>query len=101
MVFQRILIQCIVIVKLRISSKQWTIIIIVKAILVCNVDCRMLQNQRFNVKKANTILAVWIMIDQILSGQLSKQLIQNSIAINKGFVFDLDYKIQLLKLNSS
>ena len=41
------------------------------------------------------------MIDQILSGQLSKQLIQDSIAINKGFVFALDYKIQLLKLNSS
>ena len=44
------------------------------------------------------------MIDQILSGLLSKQLIHDldcSIALNKGFVLALNYKIWLLKLNSS
>ena len=55
-----------------------------------------------NVNKANTILAVRIMIDQILSSQLSKHLIQDldcSIAVNKGFVLALNYEIRLLKLN--
>ena len=44
------------------------------------------------------------MIDQILSGQLSKQLIQDLdciIGLNKGFVLALNDEIQLLKLNSS
>ena len=42
------------------------------------------------------------MVDQILSGQLSKQLIHDldcSIALNKGFV--MNYDTWLLKLNSS
>ena len=41
------------------------------------------------------------MIDQRLSGQLSKQLIQDldySNALNKGFVLALNYEIGLLKL---
>ena len=53
--------------------------------------------------KANTVLAVSIIIDQIPSGQLSKQLIQDfdgSIALNKGSVFAVR-EIWLLKLNSS
>ena len=40
-----------------------------------------------NVNKANKILHVGIMIGQVLSGQLTKQLIQDldcSIALNKG-----------------
>ena len=40
-----------------------------------------------NVNKANKILSVGIMIGQVLSGQLTKQLIQDldcSIALNKG-----------------
>ena len=40
-----------------------------------------------NVNKANKILPVGIMIGQVLSGQLTKQLIQDvdcSIALNKG-----------------
>ena len=40
-----------------------------------------------NVNKANKILPVGIIIGQILSGQLAKQLIQDldcSIALNKG-----------------
>ena len=40
-----------------------------------------------NVNKANKILPVGIMISQVLSGQLTKQLIQDldcSIALNKG-----------------
>ena len=44
------------------------------------------------------------MIHQVLSGQLTKQLIQDldcSIALNKGFVLALNYEIRLLKLNSS
>ena len=44
------------------------------------------------------------MIDKILSGQLSEQLIQDldgSIALDKGFVSDLNYEIWLLKFNSS
>ena len=44
------------------------------------------------------------MIDQILSGQRSKQLIPDldcSIALNKGFVLALNSEIKLLKLNSS
>ena len=43
------------------------------------------------------------MMDQILSGQLSKHPIQDlncSIALNKGFVLALNYEIRLLKLNS-
>ena len=49
-----------------------------------------------NVNKANTILAVRIMIDQVLSGQLIKQLIldmDSSIALKKGFVLALSYEI--------
>ena len=45
-----------------------------------------------------------IIINQILSRQLDKQLIQDldySIDLNKGFVLPLNYKIRLLKLNSS
>ena len=69
----------------------------------------LLRDQRFlgmqyhrvpNVNKANTLLAVGIMIDQVLSGQLTKQLIQDldgCIALNKA----LNYDIMLLKLNSS
>ena len=44
------------------------------------------------------------MINQILSAQFKKQLIQDlncSIAVNKAFVLALNYEIQLLKLNSS
>ena len=44
------------------------------------------------------------MIDQVHSGQLTKQLIQDldcSIALNKGFVLALNYEIRLLKLNGS
>ena len=45
------------------------------------------------------------MIDQVLSGQLSKQLIIQDldyrIALNKGLVLALNYEIPLLKLNSS
>ena len=44
------------------------------------------------------------MIDQIIAGQLSKQLIQDldcSIALNKGLVLAQNYEIPLLKLNSS
>ena len=44
------------------------------------------------------------MINQILSGQFSKQFIQDlgyGIALNKGFVLALNYEIRLLKLNSS
>ena len=40
-----------------------------------------------NVNKANKILLVGIMIGQVLSGQLTKQLIEDldcSIALNKG-----------------
>ena len=40
-----------------------------------------------NVNKANKILPVRIMIGQVLSGQLTKQLIQDlhcSVALNKG-----------------
>ena len=43
------------------------------------------------------------MIDQILSGQLSKHLIRDldcSIALNKRFVLALNYEILLLKLNN-
>ena len=43
------------------------------------------------------------MIDQILSGQLGKHLIQDldcSIALHKGFVLALNYEIRLLKLNN-
>ena len=43
------------------------------------------------------------MIDQLLSGQLCKHLVQDldcSIAPNKGFVLALNYEIRLLKLNS-
>ena len=46
---------------------------------------------------------MWIRIDQIRSGQLSKQLIQDldgSIALNKVFVLALR-EILLLKMNSS
>ena len=42
------------------------------------------------------------MIDQILAGHLSEQLIQDldcSIALNKDFVLALNYEIWLLKLN--
>ena len=46
------------------------------------------------------------MINQILSGQLSKQLIQDldkhcSIALNKRFVSVLNYEVRVLNLNSS
>ena len=44
------------------------------------------------------------MIDQILSGRLSKQLIRDldgSIALHKSFVLSLNYEIWLLKLNGS
>ena len=44
------------------------------------------------------------MIDQIISGQLSRQLIQDqdwSIALDKGFILALNYEPPLLKLNSS
>ena len=44
------------------------------------------------------------MIDRVLSGQLTKQLIQDldcSIAPNKGFFLALNNEIRLLKLNSS
>ena len=57
-----------------------------------------------NVNKTNTALAVGIMIDQVLSGQLTKQLIQDldcSISLNKGFALALNYEIRLLKLKSS
>ena len=40
----------------------------------------------------------------ILSGQLTKPLIQDmdySIALNRGFVLDLNYEIRLLKLHTS
>ena len=53
--------------------------------------------------KADTVLAVRIIIDQIPFGQLSKQLIQDldgSIALNKGFVLALR-EIWLFKLSSS
>ena len=53
--------------------------------------------------EANTVFAVLIIIDQIPSGQLSKQLIQDldgSIALNKAFVLALR-EIWLSKLNSS
>ena len=56
------------------------------------------------VNKANKILPVEIMIGQVLSGQLTKQLIQDlecSIALNKRFVLTLNYEISILKLNSS
>ena len=44
------------------------------------------------------------MIDQVLSGQRTKELIQDldcSIALNKSVVLALNYEIRLLKLNSS
>ena len=44
------------------------------------------------------------MIDHVLLGQLTRQLIQDldcRIALNKGFVLTLNYEIRLLKLNSS
>ena len=44
------------------------------------------------------------MIDQVLSGQLTEQLIQDmdcSVALKKGRVLALNYEIRLLKLNSS
>ena len=44
------------------------------------------------------------MIDQMLSAQLSKQLIQGmdcNIALNESSVLVLNYEIRLLKLNSS
>ena len=53
--------------------------------------------------KANTVLAVSIIIDQIPSSELSKQPIQElegSTALNKGFVSALR-EIWLLELNSS
>ena len=56
-----------------------------------------------SVKLIHAILAVRIRIDQILSGELSKHLIQDldcSIALNKGFVLALNYEIRLSKLNS-
>ena len=57
-----------------------------------------------NVNKANKILSVGIMIGQALSGQVTKQLIQDldcSISLNKRSVLALNYEIWLLKLNSS
>ena len=44
------------------------------------------------------------MIDQVLSGQPTQQLIQDlerSIALSKAFVLALNFEIRLLKLNSS
>ena len=57
-----------------------------------------------NGNKVNKILSVGIMIGQVLSGQLTKQLIQDldcSIALNTGVCLGSEYEIWLLKLNGS
>ena len=81
------------------------------SILVCNIDCRAIKNQYSYCFKTNVfltcsiiifVMSIKLIIDQIPSGQLSKQLIQDldcSIALTKGFVLPLR-EVRLLKLNT-
>ena len=91
------------------------------SIPVCNVNCRIVITQYLYCSKGNILLECniiiflmpiksiqslrcEIMIDQVISGQLTKQLIQDldcSIAPKKGFVSALNYEIRPVELNGS